>query len=96
MELMFATLGGALLGLGLRYLFPHRHNYGALLLPAVGASVAAAAWAALTWAGWKFDGGWIWVVSLVLAGLVSIVVAAVLPRVRATSDENLLQKLSRA
>jgi hypothetical protein len=96
MELMFATLGGAILGLGLRYVFPHRETYGALLLPAVGASVAAVVWAALTWANWKFDGGWIWVVSLVAAVIVSAVVALLLPRTRKTADTALFDRMMRA
>lgn len=96
MELLFATLGGALLGLGARYSITGRHAHGALLVPAVGAAVAAAAWAALTWAGWKFDAGWIWVVSLVLAGAVSAVAAIILARSRTQADEAMFERLRRA
>jgi hypothetical protein len=96
MELLFITLGGAVLGLGFRYAFPGRHSYGVLLLPALGASIAAAVWAALTWAGWKYDGGWIWAVTLVVAGASVIVSAIVIGRLRTASDERMLQSLSRA
>jgi hypothetical protein len=95
MELLFITLGGAVLGLGFRYAFPGRHSYGVLLLPALGASIAAAVWAALTWAGWKYDGGWIWAVTLVVAGASVIVSAIVIGRLRTASDERMLQSLSR-
>ena len=36
--------------------------------PPIGAGVAAVVWVALTWLGWAWDGGWIWVVSLVAGG----------------------------
>lgn len=96
MELLFAILGGIAIAGGLRYLFPHRHTYGVLLLPALGGVVAAAVWAALTWAGWKFDGGWIWVASLVLPAVAAILVAMILGRRRDTADERMLQALSKA
>lgn len=96
MELLFAALGGALLGLGARYSIKGRHAHGALLVPGIGAAVAAAAWAALTWAGWKFDGGWIWVASLVGAGIVSVIAAVALGRSRDRADEAMFERLRRA
>lgn len=96
MELMFVVMGGILLAGGLRYLFPHRHSYGVLLLPALGGIVSAIAWAALTWLGWRFDGGWIWVVSLALAAVAAALVAILLSRRRVAADEVLLQSLSKA
>lgn len=96
MELLFAVLGGVLIAGGIRYLFPHRHSYGVLLLPAVGGAVAAVAWAALTWLGWPFDGGWIWVASLVLPAAAGILVALALGRHRVATDDRMLQELSKA
>ncbi|QNE47517.1 hypothetical protein F1C58_11810 [Glaciihabitans sp. INWT7] len=96
MELLFVTLGGAVLGLAARYGVPKRATHGALLVPAIGAIVAAVVWAALTWVGWKFDGGWIWVVSLVAAGVVAVVASVVLARQRTEHDAELLASLSHA
>ncbi len=96
MELLFAVLGGIAIAGGLRYLLPHRHSYGVLLLPAMGGAVSAAVWAALTWLGWPFDGGWIWVMSLLSAGVAGILVALLLSRHRVATDERMLQTLSRA
>ncbi|MCU1514858.1 MAG: hypothetical protein JWO10_1948 [Microbacteriaceae bacterium] len=96
MELLFAVLGGAVLGLGARYVLPGRDSYGVGLLPAVGAVAASIIWAALTWAGWKFDGGWIWVVTLVVAAIAAIAVGLQLPRARRKLDDELLVKLNRA
>ncbi len=96
MELLFVTLGGAILGLAARYGVPKRDTHGALLVPAIGAIVAAVVWAALTWVGWKFDGGWIWVVSLVAAGVVATLASVFLGRQRTAQDAELLSTLSRA
>ena len=96
MELLFVTLGGAILGLAARYGVPKRDTHGALLVPAVGAIVASVVWAALTWVGLKFDGGWIWVVSLAAAGVVAGLVSVLLARQRTASDTELVTRLSRA
>ena len=93
MEMLFATLGGLGFGALFRYLIPGRSTYGAALLPAVGAIVAAVIWAALTWLGWPFDGGWIWVVTLTASGLVTLGLAAWLPTRRSAADAALLESL---
>lgn len=95
MELLFATVGGAMLGAILRYVIPGRSTYGAILLPAVGAVVAAAVWASLTWLGWRFDGGWIWLVTLLASGLATLAVAIWLPSARRTTDARLLESLTK-
>ena len=94
MELVYVTVIGAVLGGGARYLLPGRRNYGVLLLPAVGAAATSAVWAALVWLGWRFDGGWIWVVSLAAAVVASVVTALLLVRAREQGDARLLHHLS--
>ena len=96
MELLFVVLSGIVLAGGIRYLLPHRHSYGVLLLPALGGIVSAVVWAALTWLGWRFDGGWIWVVSLVLSVVAAGLVGMRIARRRVAADESLLQQLSKA
>ena len=93
---MFITLGGAALGALARYLVPGRREHGALLVPTVGAVAACAVWAVLTWAGLAFDGGWIWLISLVLASAAALTVAVVLPRRRRSVDSAMLARLIRA
>jgi hypothetical protein len=95
-ELLFVTLISFCIGLGARYVLPGRQTYGVALLPAIAAAVTAIVWVALTWLGWKFDGGWIWVVSLAAGGVISLVLALVVPRLRRANDESLFQQLSRA
>ena len=69
MELAYVTVIGAALGALARYALPGRRSYGLFLLPAIAAAVTAAVWVGLVWLGWTFDGGWIWVVSLVAGGV---------------------------
>ena len=93
MELLFVTVIGASISLGVRYLVPGRQTHGALLVPAVGAAATAAVWAVCVWLGLPFDGGWIWVIALVLGPLASLAVALVLPKRRETADKQLLARL---
>lgn len=96
MELLFVTLIAFCTGLLVRYLLPGRDTYGIVLLPSIAGAAAAIVWVILTWVGWKFDGGWIWVASLAVGGIVALVLALLLPRTRHTNDHELLQRLSRA
>ena len=94
MELLFFIVISAGIGLVVRYFFRGRDTYGILLLPSISAIVGAALCEGLLWLGWKFDGTWIWVVSLTTAGVVALVLAIVLPRTRRVNDRALLTKLS--
>jgi hypothetical protein len=96
MELLFVTLISFCIGLGARYALPGRDTYGVVLLPAIAAALTAVVWVGLTWLGWKFDGGWIWVVSLAAGTVVSLVLALTVPRFRRGTDDTMLQELSRA
>lgn len=92
---MFVILISAAIGLGLTYVSRQgRHTYGVLLLPAVSAVVTSVVWVALLWLGFTFDGGWIWVISLVAGGVVALVLALRLPKSRETADKQLLATLS--
>ena len=96
MELLFVTVIGAGIGAIVRYVLPHRASYGILLLPALTAAVTAVVWVVLVWAGLTFDGGWIWVASLVAGGLAAIAGAILLPRRRKATDDRMLAELSHA
>jgi quaternary ammonium compound-resistance protein SugE len=96
MEMLFAVLGGLLLGIGVYYLVPGKGTYGAAMLPAVSGAVTAVVWAGLTWAGWKFDGGWIWIVALAAGVAAAALTGFVLVRMRSAADERMFQRLSKA
>lgn len=88
------ALGGAILGIAARYSLPHRTEYGSLVVPAIGTAAAAIIWVALTWLGMAWDGGWIWLITLLGAAAVSAGAALLLGRSRTASDERLLATLS--
>jgi hypothetical protein len=94
MELLFVIVIAAGIGLLVRYIVGGRDTYGILLLPAVSAALAAVLMEGLLWLGWKFDGTWIWVVSLGVSGLAAVVLALTLPRTRRVNDRAMLTKLS--
>ena len=94
MELLFVVLGGAILGIAARYALPRRHTYGSALVPAIGAGVAAIVWVGLTWLGWAWDGGWIWVVSLAAAALASAASVLVIGPRREHDDAALFERLA--
>ncbi|PZE66994.1 hypothetical protein [Curtobacterium sp. MCBD17_021] len=87
MELLFAVLGGILLGAVAHVVVPWRRTRGVVVGPVVGGIVAAVLWEALTWAGWPYDGTWIWVVALLGAAAVALVVEVVLGRRRTAADQ---------
>lgn len=87
MELMFVTLGGALIGIAAHYLMPGRHTQGTILVPGLGAAFSAVLWVALTWAGLAWNGGWIWWITLLATAVVTLGVGLVVGRVRTHADE---------
>ena len=96
MELLFVVLLAASFSLAVRYIFRARETFGEAMFPAIGAAVAAVVWAGLTWLQWPFDGGWIWVVSLVAGPVVCLVIGMFLPKRRQKADAAMLDSLSRA
>lgn len=95
MELLFITLGGAIIGLVARYALPYRHAHGSVLIPAVGAGVAAALWVGLTWAGMKWNGGWIWWITIIATAVITVAVDLLLGGLRTRADDSRLHRLSR-
>jgi len=87
MELVYAAVIGAGIGVLLRYVLPGRTTYGILLLPAVGGIVTCVVWVALTWLGLATDWLWLlWVASLGGAAVVSAIVALAVSRRRESAD----------
>jgi hypothetical protein len=94
-ELLFIFLIGAAIGFLVRLVIRGRETHGGLLLGAVAAIASGIASQLCLWIfRMGYDGGWIWVISLVVGGLVSIIVAAALPQRRRVADRQLLTKLS--
>ncbi|WP_022900639.1 hypothetical protein [Humibacter albus] len=95
MELLFITLAGAIIGLIARYTLPYRHSHGSVLIPALGAVVAAAGWVGLTWLGMKWDGGWIWWFTIIGTAVISVAVDLLIGSLRTRGDEKRLHTLTR-
>jgi hypothetical protein len=95
MELLFVLVISAGLGLGVRFASGNgRTSYGITLVPAISVAVTGIVWVALLWLGFTFDGGWIWLISLVVGPVVALIVALRLPRARANADRAMLTRLS--
>lgn len=95
MELLFISLAGAIIGMIARYVLPYRHAHGSVVIPAVGAGVAAAIWVALTWAGMKWDGGWIWWFTLLGTAAVTAGVDLLIGGLRTRADRRRLHEFTR-
>lgn len=89
MELLFIALYGVVIGLAARYLLPERLRHGAALVPALGGAAAMVLWVALTWAGLKWDGGWIWVFALLGTGIVAVAADLLIGLARRRADASL-------
>jgi uncharacterized membrane protein YeaQ/YmgE (transglycosylase-associated protein family) len=94
-ELLFIVLIGVLAGLVARGVLPHRGLTGVVLLPAIGGVSAAVVWVALTWARMRWDGGWIWVVTIAACLLTVLASAVLLTRARRREDEALFERISK-
>lgn len=92
---MFIVLGGAIIGMAVRYGLPHRHTHGVVLVPAIGAAVSAVLWIVLTWAGMKWNGGWIWWIALIGTAVITVAVDLLLGSTRTRGDDRLLHRLQR-
>lgn len=96
MELLFIALFGAILGLIGRYTLGNRDSQSDALLPAIGTGTAAVVWVALTWFGLAWDGGWIWLITLVVTAVIVVAANILIGRVRSEADARLLDRLSKA
>ena len=94
MELLFIVLIGLLAGLVGRAVLPNRALLGTLLLPAIGGSAAAIVWVALTWASWRWDGGWIWVATIAATVLSVAGAGMLIGRSRAEADDRRFAELA--
>ncbi|MCU1528966.1 MAG: hypothetical protein JWP75_2729 [Frondihabitans sp.] len=93
MELMFAALGGALLGFIFHFALPGQQTRGALWSAGWGTCAAIIVYEALTWAGLTSGGGWIWVITLVVAALTAIGINRITAVRRGAYDRALLDRL---
>jgi len=94
-ELLFVVLIGVLVGLAGRVTLPKHELTGVVLLPALGGVAAAVVWVALTWARMRWDGGWIWAVTIAAAVIAVALAGILLARARHRADEALFDRIAR-
>src|SRR6218665_2736127 len=94
MELLFVTIGGAILGLIARGVLPWRATYGVAILPTIGAFVTRPVWGGGTWLGWKWDGVRIRPCPLRAGGLATLVVGLYLGPRHERADAALVDRLA--
>lgn len=73
MEILFVVLAGIIIGIAVGAALPRRELRGIALVPAICGAAASIVWVALTWLGMAWNGGWIWVITLVLAAVVAAI-----------------------
>lgn len=95
MELLFAALGGALIGFVFHFALPGQETRGVLWTAGWATSAAVVVWELLTWLGWKPDTAGIWLVTLVVAALTGLGIARLSTVRRRESDRVLLEALMR-
>jgi hypothetical protein len=93
MELMFAGLGGALLGFIFHFALPKQETRGALWSAGWATCAAIVVYEALTWAGLTSGGVWIWVITLVVAALTAIGINRITAVRRSEHDREMLERL---
>ena len=78
MDFSFAVIAfyAAILGLVAPYIYARSEEYGALLPPAIALAVGSVLWGALTWLGFKYTEGYIWVIIMVVMPLVMVFVSS--------------------
>jgi L-cystine uptake protein TcyP (sodium:dicarboxylate symporter family) len=89
MDFSFAVIAfyAAILGLVAPYIYARSEEYGALLPPAIALAVGSVLWGALTWLGFKYTEGYIWVIVMVVMPLVMVFVSSRLAHSRIKTRE---------
>lgn len=84
---------GAAIGLLARYLLPGREWVGLFLNPLTAAAAAGVVWTIGALMGAAVNNGWLWLLSLLAALLVSVAIPRILRTRRAHADERYLTEL---
>lgn len=97
MELFFIALIGLAIGLAVFVALPKRALLGVALLPLAGTVIASVVWVGLSWLGFvaampfslRYNGGWIWVITIVATVVLTAAIGMSLIRSREKADAEL-------
>ena len=94
MDFSFAIIifYAAILGLVAPYIYARSEEYGSLLPPAIALSVGSVLWAVLTWLGFQYTDGYIWVIIMVVMPVVMVFVSSRLAHARIKAREEKLRR----
>lgn len=87
MEFSIIVVYAIILGMVAPYTFAKSEEYGVLLPPAIALATGSVIWAGLTWLGFKYTEGYIWIITMVVMTLVMIVLSSRLAHARAHARE---------
>ena len=76
MEVLIILGYAAILGLVAPYLTTKSGEYGALVPPTIAAVAGSVLWIILTFAGFKYEEAWIWIIIMVAMPVVMIIVSS--------------------
>jgi hypothetical protein len=76
MEILIILGYAAILGLVAPYLTTKSGEYGSLVPPTVAIISGSVAWIILTWAGFKYEEAWIWIIIMVTMPIIMIIVSS--------------------
>lgn len=91
MEFAVIVFYAVILGLVAPYLHARSEEYGALVPPAIALVAGSALWVLLTWLGFKYTEGYIWVIIMVIMPAAMIVLSSRLAHARIAQREEKLR-----
>jgi ABC-type transport system involved in cytochrome bd biosynthesis fused ATPase/permease subunit len=91
MEFAVIVLYAVILGLVAPYIHARSEEYGTLLAPSVALATGAVFWTALTWLGFDYKEGYIWVICMVAMPLAMIIVSSRVAAARVHAREKALR-----
>lgn len=91
MEFVVIAFYAVILGLVAPYIFARSEEYGVLVPPTIALATGSILWATLTWLGFKYTDGYIWVIIMVLMPVAMVLLSNRLAHIRVTKREEKLR-----
>jgi hypothetical protein len=93
MDYAFAVIAfyAVILGMVAPYIYARSEEYGVLLPPAIALAVGSVLWGALTWLGFKYTEGYIWIIVMVFMPLAMVIISSRLAHARIRAREEKLR-----
>lgn len=96
MYILLALVAAVAIGVGIHFALPRRTTRGVTLAPSIAGAVAAVAYGICTWTGLGEANALTWLITLVVAAVVSWFGTDAISRLRATRDAAAVKRLGLA